>query len=95
MGMSICIKGLISSDDEKYQKHCKVLRACIDANIEELPKETAEYFGCKYPEEYLFEDKLETDIIAHRYSNEHSEGFEIVVSEIPEGVQKIIFFNTW
>lgn len=89
------IKGFILPDNELYKKHSKVLRACIEAGIEELPKETAKYFGSKYPEEYLLEEKLEVKIKKHDYNADMTEGFEIIVSEIPEGVHKIRFTNSW
>ncbi len=95
MGMSTRIKGFISDDNETYRKHCAVLRACIDARISELPRETAEYFGCDSPEEYLFEEKLETDIKVHRADRDMVNGWEIIVSEIPEGVYKIRFENSY
>lgn len=45
MGMSTHVKGFVSTENENYKKHSKVLIACIEAGISELPKETAEYFG--------------------------------------------------
>ena len=48
MGMSTRITGFVSPENENYKKHAKVLNACIEAGISELPKETAEYFGSKY-----------------------------------------------
>jgi hypothetical protein len=95
MGMSTNIVGFVSPENEIYQKQVKVLKACIDADISELPKETAEYFGSKYAEEYLIEEKLTTNIITHEYSNDYQSGYEIIVSEIPEGVHKIRFVNSW
>jgi hypothetical protein len=95
MGMSSRVTGFVSPEDENYKKHAKVLNACIDADIKKLPKETAEYFGSDYPEEYLLEEKLETRIPHHDYSADMTEGFEIIVSEIPEGVYKIRFTNNW
>jgi len=95
MGMSTNIIGFVSPDDENYKKHSKVLTACIEAGISELPKETAEYFGSKYPEKYLLDEKLEIEISKHEYQEDMSSGFEIIVSEIPEGVHKIRFVNSW
>lgn len=95
MSMSTSIKGFVSADNDSYKKHSKVLIACIEAGIEELPKETAEYFGSKYPEKYLLEEKLQTKIKTHLWSNDSAQGFEIIVSEIPEGVHKIRFYNSW
>jgi len=93
MGMSTRITGFVSPENENYKKHSKVLIACIEAGISELPKETAEYFGSKYPEEYLLEEKLEIKIPKHEYSEDMTEGFEIIISEIPQGVHKIRFVN--
>ena len=95
MGMSTRVVGFVSPENETYKKHAKVLRACIEAEISELPKETAKYFGTKHPEEYLLEEKLECKIPKHEYSADMQEGFEIIVSEIPAGVHKIRFTNSW
>lgn len=95
MGMSTQIVGFVSEDNETYKKHSKVLIACSEAGIDELPKETATYFGSKYPELYLLEAKLEVKIPKHDYSEDMIEGFEIIVSEIPKGVHKIRFTNSW
>ena len=67
----------------------------LEAGISELPKETAEYFGSKYPEKYLLEEKLEIKIPSPEYREDMAEGFEIIISEIPEGVHKIRFANSW
>lgn len=95
MSMSTSVRGFVSSHDENYKKHSKVLIARMEAGISELPKETAEYFGSKYPERYLLEEKLEVSIPKHKYGSDSSDGFEIIISEIPEGVYKIRFVNSW
>ena len=43
----------------------------------------------------LWYEKLEIKIPKHEYSEDMTEGFEIIVSEIPEGVHKIRFVNSW
>lgn len=95
MGMSTHVTGFVSPENENYKKHSKVLIACIEAGISELPKETAEYFGSKYPEKYLLEEKLTIEIPVKKWGNDYSSGFEIIVSEIPDGVHKIRFANSW
>lgn len=95
MGMTTRVYGFVSPEDETYKKHANVLRACIDAEVETLPKETAKYFGSEYPEEELFEEKLKTKIPCHEYSEDMQEGYEVIVSEIPEGVHKIRFVNSY
>lgn len=95
MGMSTHVVAFVSDEDNTYQKHAAVLRACADAGISELPKETAEYFGETYPEEYLLEERLQVKMPVHEYGDEWQSGFEIIVDEIPEGVHKIRFTNSW
>jgi len=95
MGMSTHITGFVSPENENYKKHSKVLLACLEAGVSELPKETSEYFGGKYPEKYLLEEKLEIKIPHHEYSEDMTQGYEIIISEIPEGVHKIRFANSW
>jgi hypothetical protein len=94
MGMSTHVVGFRSDNDPEYKKHSKVLRACIDAGIKQLPKETADYFGYASPEEYLFEDALEIEIPTKKWGDFYRQGFEIKVSEIPSGVDIIRFYNS-
>ena len=95
MSMSTYIKGFISPEDETYKKHSNVLIACYEAGISMLPEETASYFGTDFPEKCYLEEKLETRIPVHKYSGDDTEGYEIIVSEIPKGVHKIRFANSW
>ena len=95
MGMSTHVVGYRSANDPEYAKHAKVLRACIEADIKLLPKETAEYFNSEYPEEYLFEEALEVKIPMTEYSGDMVEGYEIKVSEITSGVETIRFYNSY
>jgi len=96
MGMSTYVKGFVSPENETYKKHCKVLDACIEAGISKLPEETAKYFDCEYPEGYLFEEKLEVSIPQHEWDDgDMCNGYEIKVSEIPEGVEVIRFVNSY
>ena len=97
MSMSTKVKGFILPDDPMYKKHSAVLLACIAAGIKEMPKETAEYFDCHPGEvsDHLLEEKLECTIPAHEYSADMVDGYEIIVSEIPKGVHKIRFYNSY
>ena len=95
MSMSTRVIGFTSNADATYQKHAAVLNACINAEVEELPKETAKYFGSKYPDESLLESKLEIEIRKHEYREDMQDGFEVYVGEIPEGVFKIRFVNSY
>ncbi len=98
MSMSTSIQAFIPDTDKTYNKHKKVLLACLEADVE-LPKGTAEYFGEEHAEEYLLEGKLEIDLKEgkhyNEWSGEDSEGFEIELKNIPEGVAKIRFSNSY
>jgi hypothetical protein len=96
MGMSTHVIGIRSGNDSEYQKHSKVLRACLDAGIEKLPRETAEYFGEEYPYEGLFEEVLEVTIPKTRWDDrDMCEGYEIKLIDIPLGVETIRFYNSY
>ncbi len=68
MGMSTSIIGFMSDESEQYKKHSKVLIACIEANIEKLPKETAKFFGEETPMKHLLEETLEVEITKYEYN---------------------------
>jgi hypothetical protein len=95
MGMSTRVTAFLSEENETFKKQVKVLRACIESGIKELPKETAEYFGESYVCESLIEEKLKVEIPKHNYNEDMEEGFEIIVSEIPDTVHKIRFVNSY
>jgi hypothetical protein len=95
MGMSTHVIGLISSDDKVYQKHKKVVIACIGAGIKELPKETAEFFGDKTPSEYVLREKLEREVPHKEWGDDGRSGFEINVKDIPKEITRIRFYNSW
>lgn len=94
MGMSICVQAFINAQDPTYQKHAKVLVACSEADVS-LPKETAEYFGDDSPERYLLEEKLMIEIPIREWNGGSASGYEILVKDIPEGVYKIRFYESW
>lgn len=97
MGHSIRVTGFVSPDNEQYKKHAAVLMACINAGVSQMPPETAEYFECSPGEvsEYLLEEKLECRVPATEYNADMTEGYEVNVADIPEGVEKIRFIVSW
>lgn len=88
------VQAFISADDLTYKKHTKVLIACNEADIS-LPQETAQYFGDDSAEIYLLEEKLMIEIPIQEWSGDSSNGYEILVKDIPEGVYKIRFYESW
>jgi len=95
MSMSTYVTGFVLPNDETYKKHVKVLEACLEADIEKLPEETAKYFDCSYPSKRLIEEKLTIEIPIHENNIEAEDRLEILVSEIPKGVHKIRFTNSY
>jgi len=95
MGMSTHVTALRSKDSAEYKKHSAVLRACIDAKIENLPKETAKFFDSESPCEYLFSDKLELNINYTDYRDDMEQGIEVKVSDIPKSCKVLRFYNSY
>jgi hypothetical protein len=96
MGMSMHLIGVTTDESPEYQKHAKVLQACYDAGIELLPKETAEFFNCTYPELYLLEEVLEVKVPKVEWTDESSRwGYEVYIKDIPAHVEKIRFYNAY
>lgn len=95
MGMSIHVTAFTSPNNTEYQKHAKVLKVCLEAGLNKLPPETAEYFGNDYVDESLLEEKLEVNIKAHEYEAEMENGYEVYLKDIPAGVEKIRFYNSY
>jgi len=95
MSMSTRVTGLRSEETEIYKKHANVLIACLDAGIKKLPEETAKFFKSEYPDKYLLEEILEVKLKCYDYNEDMTSGIEVIVSEIPEGVYKIRFSNSW
>lgn len=98
MGMTSRIRAFIPDTDETYQRHKKVLLVCLETNIG-LPKETSEYFGCNYADESLLEEKLEISLKMgthfEEYSADMTEGFEVDLTKLPQGVTKLRFENSY
>jgi len=92
--MSTKIKAFTSETNKEYIKHEKVWIVCSQAGVS-IPIETLEYFnGCDKPE-----DRLEFNLLEghhyHNWSTEMQEGFEVNLDELPEGVTKIRFYNSY
>jgi hypothetical protein len=91
MSRSIYVKGYRSPNDEKHQKHLKVLKVCREVGVS-LPEETSDYFDGIRPEYIDPDSTLEVKIPVHEVvPRPGSEGYEIILSEIPQGVYKIQF----
>lgn len=98
MGMSTHIKAFIEETDATFLKHKKVLLACHEANVS-LPKETAEYFDCEYPELSVLEEKIEfslkNGVHYKEYNKDMIDGYEVDLTKLPKEVTKIRFYNSY
>lgn len=95
--MSTSVRAFIPDTDETFQKHKKVLIACREAGIS-LPKESEEYFGYNETDDWVLEEKLEISLgkeILKEWRDDSSEGFEINIADLPKGVTKLRFANSW
>ena len=93
--MSTYIRGVISSDNEEYKKQSKVLLACAEAGVKELPTETAEFFGSSSPDKYLLDEVLEINLPYYEITEGDKNVFKIDVANIPKAVKYIKFVNSY
>ncbi len=75
-----------------YQKYLKILMACKEADIDP-PPDVDKFFGGNgidddpdYP--------LEIDFQPKAWKDDYNEGFEIDLSELPDGVKTIRFYSS-
>lgn len=98
MGMSTHIKAFIPDTDPEYVKHKEILQVCNKHNVT-LPKETSKYFDNLYPNEVLLDNKLEIKLEPNvhftRWREDSSEGFELDLTKLPNGITKLRFYNSW
>lgn len=93
MGMSTHVKLLRSKNDPTYQEYLKVLMACKEAEINP-PKIVNDYFGGDGIDNDP-ETPLEIEFKATPWGDESREGFQIELSDLPEGVKTIRFYNAY
>lgn len=93
--MSTHVVAFTSPNNTEYQKHAKVLKVCLEAGLKQLPPETAEYFGDSYVHESKLDEKLEVEIKHHEWGAEMRDGVEVYLKDIPAGVEKIRFYNSY
>lgn len=94
MGMHTTILFLKDKTDPTYQRYLKILELCMKAGVG-LPKEVDDYFGGfgidNNPEEVL---EISCGDLKN-WGNDHSEGYELEVKDIPQGTKTIRFYNSW
>jgi len=83
--------------DENFENQKQVFIACVKARVS-VPSETLKYFDNIEPYEHnihLIDSALTVKIPHHEYHADMEDGLEINVSEIPSGVQRIRFWNSY
>lgn len=95
--MSTYLKGLRQPSDEWKKKRAAV-KALVEAG-EEVPDSLIAYFGEPgiYPK-YILEDEtkgLEVNIPSTKGNGRDEQWIEISVKDIPPGVDRIRFINSW
>jgi len=95
MGMSMHVTGFRDLDG-KFKKMMKAKQYCDKEGLS-YPKEVTEYFGseieCK--DEYIKEQFAEIEIPHEEWSDDHRDGFEIEVKDIPKEAKTIRFYCSY
>lgn len=89
MGMSTHVVGFSPPDDE-WKKKKVVWDSCVAAGVQ-IPEDVLKFFDYKEPDDAGREVAIE----ARRWSGGESEGYEVVLADLPPGVKVIRFFNAW
>ena len=91
MSMSTNVVGIIPADD-KYKKMKAIYDLCREQDID-VPTEVSVFFNEDEPDESGMVVDLED--VAHKWSDENSEGYEIDIDKIPKNIKTIRFYNSW
>jgi len=93
MNSSMNVILLRDKEDSTYKKYLNILLSCKEAYINP-PDIVDKYFGGngidndpKYPLKINFEPK--------EWSNENAQGYEIDITDLPEGVKTIRFYISY
>lgn len=89
MSMSTHVIGIMPPD-EKFRKMKAAWDACEAAGIEP-PGEVEDFFGGERPDT----DGAAVDLKGREWSNDHQQGVEIDIADLPPGVKTIRFYNSW
>lgn len=89
MGMSTRVVGFCPPD-EKWQQMKAIWDACEQAGMS-IPHEVEKFFNWETPDEAGIEIELEP----LEYATESREGYDIILSTLPEAIDRIRFYNSW
>lgn len=89
MSMSTQVRGF-KPPGKKWKEMQTIYNACKEAKVQ-IPKKVLEYFDYEDPDPA----GIEVTLLLVPYNEESRDGFELKVSEIPEGVEIIRFWNSY
>ena len=92
MSMSTHIVGFRPAD-EKWKQMKNIWESCESANIP-IPNEVLDFFDHTPPRDKPGSE-VELGEAVQEWSNEYSQGYELNLSKIPNGVNVIRFYNSW
>jgi hypothetical protein len=95
MSMTTYVIG-IRAADEDWKKKRAAVQALVDAGIS-VPVELTKYFGGRDGKYILKDDTsgLEIEIPREKGHSDSGEWLEIRVKDIPQGVERVRFINSW
>lgn len=94
MGMSMHVVGFHERDD-RWDKMLAIWDSCRDADID-VPREVSDFFDGEYPGDAPGRSiDLEDYKCCSEYREDASEGFEIDLDLIPEGVTVLRFYCSY
>lgn len=103
MSMSTHVVLLRDGTSEDHRKKVKAMEALIEAKVA-APDSLLEYFGISEESEFRADTSGLEVVYASRYSSEpwcerwrteSGDGFEVFLSELPAGVKRIRFYNSY
>ena len=94
MGMSMHVLGI--PEREYFDKMIVLKKQCEELKVS-VPDEVKKFFGSYYIEstECLEHEILFQDVVHRNWNNDHAQGFEIDVKDIPENIKTIRFYCSW
>jgi hypothetical protein len=93
MGMSTHIVGFREPTQEHLEK-VAAYKACELAEVD-IPKKLQDYFRDTEPSEHGMEVDLEDSGSVSEHRSDCTDGFDVDLKKLPQGVTRIRFFNSY
>jgi hypothetical protein len=93
MSMSTPVVGIRPPDDA-WKAHKAVWDACIKAGVD-VPRKTLDFFEGESPDDAGVLVGIDDGPAVSEWQDDCSQGFEVDISSLPEGIKRIRFYNSW